>query len=62
VEPPLVDEPHHHAALAGHEGQQGLGLQRQAAVLKDVPEGAAVVEADQLAVVLVLRDLDVVRL
>src|SRR5439155_9061469 len=42
--------------------EQRPGLQRKPAPLVDVPEAAAVVEADQLAVVLVLGDLDVLGL
>ena len=47
----LFDQLHHDFAFAGHESQQGFGLEGEIAGFINVFDGAAVVETDQIAVV-----------
>ncbi len=57
----ILDQFHDHLALAGHQVQQLLRLQRDFAILEQMPERAAIVEADQLAIVFLLGKLDALR-
>jgi hypothetical protein len=57
-----ADQVHHDLALARHHAQRGFRVELAIVLRENVPERAAIVEADQFLVVLGLAELDLLGL